>query len=174
MMNAPPNIILAGFMGTGKTTVGKILARQRGLTFTDMDDCIVRRAGKSIPEIFAADGEPAFRAMERQVVIELSAQCGLVVATGGGVVLNPANVRDFSACGLLVCLTASPEVILERLRGDTGRPLLSSGDKGEKIRSLLASRQHLYESIPLKINTDALSADMIALRILEDYDRYRS
>lgn len=174
LMKTTPSIILAGFMGTGKTTVGKLLAARLGRTFTDMDDCIVRRAGRSIPEIFAADGEPAFRALERQVVIELSAQSGLVVATGGGVVLNPDNIRDFSACGLLVCLTASPDVILARLRGDTGRPLLNTGDKGEKIRSLLASRQHLYEAIPLRINTDALAADAIARRILEEYDRYRA
>lgn len=173
-METTPNIILAGFMGTGKTTVGKLLARYRGMEFTDMDDCIVRRTGKSIPEIFATDGEPAFRALERQVVIELSARSGLVVATGGGVVLNPDNLRDFSAHGLLVCLTASPEVILERLRGDTGRPLLNAGDKGGKIRALLASRQHLYEAIPVKINTDTLGADAIARRILDEYERYRS
>jgi len=174
MMNRLPSIVLVGFMGTGKTTVGRLLAERLGLVFSDMDDCLVRRAGKTIPAIFAEDGEPAFRALERQVVIELAAQSGLVIATGGGVVLNADNIRDFSASGLLICLTASPEIILERLRGDTGRPLLSAGDKGEKIRSLLAARRHLYEAIPRKINTDALSADAIVQRIQDEYEHYRA
>lgn len=164
------NIILIGFMGTGKTTVGKLLATRLSMTFMDMDDCIVKVAGKSIPEIFADDGEPAFRALERQVVIDLSAQSGLVIATGGGVVLNPDNVRDLGRSGLLVGLTASPEVILDRLRHDTGRPLLNDGDKAAKIRKLLDSRQHLYNAIPFRINTDPLSGEAIAEHIAGQYE----
>ena len=173
-MNTPPSIILTGFMGTGKTTIGKLLAERLGMEFTDMDDRIACRAGKSIPEIFAEDGEPAFRALERQVVMDLASQRGLVVATGGGVVLNPDNVRDLGSGAFLVCLTASPDVILERLRGDTGRPLLRDGDKGGKIRSLLASRQHLYDAIPRRIDTDTLDAGSVVQRIVEAYDCYRA
>jgi len=168
-MNTKSNIVLIGFMGTGKTTVGRLLAERLDLAFTDMDDCIVERAGKTIPAIFADDGEPAFRALEREVVIDLSARGGLVIATGGGVVLNPDNIRDLGATGLLVALTATPDVILERLRHDTGRPLLSAGDKGEKIRTLLASRQHLYNAIPLRIDTDALTSGAVARRIMDHY-----
>jgi shikimate kinase len=173
-MTTRTNIVLIGFMGTGKTTVGKLLAARLELAFTDMDDCIVERAGKSIPAIFADDGEPAFRALERQVVIALSARRGLVIATGGGVVLNPGNTRDLGANGLLVALTASPDVILERLRHDSGRPLLSAGDKGEKIRTLLAARQHLYNAIPARIDTDALTSEAVAQRIMELYARHNA
>jgi len=174
MTTTKTNIVLIGFMGTGKTTVGKRLAAKLGLTFTDMDDCIVERAGKSIPAIFADDGEPAFRTLERQVVVDLSARRGLVIATGGGVVLNPDNTRDLGASGLLVALTASPEIILERLRHDTGRPLLSSGDKGEKIRTLLAARQHLYNAIPEKIDTDPLTSEAVVQRIMDLYARHHT
>lgn len=172
-MQTKKNLVLIGFMGTGKTTVGRILAARLDLVFTDMDDCIVQRAGKSIPAIFADDGEPAFRTLERQVVVDLSAQSGLVIATGGGVVLNPDNIRDLGRNGLLAGLTASPDVILDRLRHDTGRPLLNDGDKAEKIRALLVSRQHLYNAIPFRINTDGLSCEAVAARITEQYELQR-
>jgi len=168
------NIVLIGFMGTGKTTVGRQLAERLGLTFIDMDDCIVERAGKPIPAIFADDGEPAFRELERQVAVDLSSRRGQVIATGGGVVLNPANIRDLETNGLLVALTATPGVILERLRHDTGRPLLSDGDKGGKIRTLLASRQHLYNAIPLKIDTDLLTSEAVARQIMDLYASQRN
>ncbi len=173
-MTTKTNIVLIGFMGTGKTTVGKLLAARLGLAFTDMDDVIVERAGKSIPAIFADDGEPAFRALERQVVVDLAARRGLVIATGGGVVLNPDNTRDLGASGLLVALSASPDVILERLRHDTGRPLLSAGDKGHKIRRLLAERQHLYNAIPTRIDTDLLTSAAVAERIMDLYARHNA
>jgi shikimate kinase len=163
------NIVLIGFMGTGKTTVGKQLAQRMKLTFVDMDDCIVERAGKSIPDIFADDGEPAFRQLERDVASDLSRKSGLVIATGGGVVLNPDNITDLGENGMLVALIASPDVILERLQHDTGRPLLSEGDKGEKIRNLLASREHLYNAIPDKIDTDPLDSEEVVARIMELY-----
>ncbi len=109
------NIVLVGFMGTGKTSVGLSLAERLDLTFLDMDDIIVEREGRSIPEIFDKDGEEYFRALERAIVRELAGKDGLVVATGGGVVLNRDNVDDFERTGLLVCLSASPEVILARV-----------------------------------------------------------
>ncbi len=172
-MHTVPNIVLIGFMGTGKTTVGRLLSTRLSMTFTDMDDVIVQRAGKSIPEIFAQDGEPAFRAMERQVAIDLSALRGLVIATGGGVVLNPDNVRDLGASGLMVALTASADVILERLRHDAGRPLLNNGDKAERIRTLLASRYALYHAIPNRLDTDTLSCETVAEKITALYDRIK-
>ncbi len=168
-MELKPNIILAGFMGTGKSTVGRELSARLGLRFVDMDDYISDHAGKSIPDIFAEDGEPVFRALERQAVVDLSGQRGLVVATGGGVVLNPANVHDLSASGLLVCLTASVEVILSRLEGDTGRPLLNAIDKETKARELMNARAHLYAAIPFRIDTSTLSIDDVTGLIMGEY-----
>jgi shikimate kinase len=147
------NIILVGFMGTGKTTVGRLLAEQTGMPLVDMDAMIEERAGKSINEIFAEDGETHFRTLERAMVRELSAQSGQIVSTGGGIVLNPDNIADFEQTGLVVCLLASAETVLERVRHDTTRPLLA-GDKEAKILQLLESRKPFYESITHKIDTN--------------------
>jgi shikimate kinase len=169
-MTAPyTNIVLVGFMGTGKTRIGQDLAKQLELDFVDMDDAIVERAGKPIPEIFADEGEPHFRMLEREVVMTLSSQAGCVVATGGGVVLNPDNISDFSKSGLVICLSASPEVILSRVEHDTNRPLLFADDKMEKIQTLLKSRQALYDAIPNQIDTSDLTADEVVSRIVALY-----
>ncbi|MBT3191684.1 MAG: shikimate kinase [Verrucomicrobia bacterium] len=165
------NIVLFGFMGTGKTRIGKEAAARLGLVFVDMDDVIVERAGKPIPEIFADDGEAHFRSIERQAVIDLSAQPGCVIATGGGVVLNSDNIRDFSQDGLVVCLSATPEVILARVEHDTNRPLLNADDKMEKICSLLDSRQVLYDAIPNQIDTSELTATEVVDRIVSLYQQ---
>lgn len=153
----PGNIVLIGFMGTGKTTVGRLLAERGSMKFVDMDHIIEERAGKAISRIFAEDGEPHFRALERNLVRELSASRGLVIGTGGGVVLNADNVRDLGRSGKVVCLVAGPDVILRRLAGDTSRPLLAGDDKTEKILKLLESRRLLYDAIPLKVDTSSLT-----------------
>lgn len=170
--NLRPNIVLIGFMGTGKTTVGRLLAGRFGLAFVDMDDEIAARAGKPIPRIFAEDGEPHFRAMERDVAREVAARRGQVVATGGGVVLNPDNVRDFAASGLVVCLTADPETIVKRVSGDSTRPLLA-GDRDEKMRkalSLLEKRKPLYDALPHRIDTSRMSPEGVASAVAALYD----
>lgn len=163
------NLVLVGFMGTGKTYIGRKLAKQLDLTFVDMDDMIVARAGKSIPEIFAADGESHFRAIERQVVVDLAIESGRVIATGGGVVLNPDNFYDFSRDGLVVCLSATPDVILERVQHDTNRPLLYADDKMAKIHSLLKKRQPLYDAIPHQVDTSNLTPGAVVERIMMLY-----
>jgi shikimate kinase len=168
-MHANRNIVLIGFMGTGKSSVGRAVAGRLSLQFLDMDAVIEQRAGRPISTIFATDGEPAFRAMERALVQELAAQTGLVVATGGGVILNPDNVRDFAQSGLVVCLQATPETILARVAHETHRPLLAEGDKMAKIRALLAKRQPLYEAIPVQIRTDGLNVEAVADRVLAAY-----
>jgi shikimate kinase len=168
-MAAQRNIVLFGFMGSGKTSVGKQLAGRLGMTFLDMDEVIEARQGKSIPRIFAEEGEPRFRALERELVKELAARRGLVVATGGGVVLNPDNVRDYAGTGLAVCLRASPEAILSRVGSDTNRPLLAVGDKMGKIRSLLDARRRFYEAIPLQIDTTALTVNEVVDAVLRAY-----
>ena len=148
-----PNIVLVGFMGTGKTSVGQLLAEKTGMPLMDMDALIVERAGKSINEIFADEGQPYFRSLERELVKELSAQQGLIISTGGGIVLNPDNITDYEKTGLVVCLLASAETVLERVRHDTTRPLLA-GDKEASIIQLLETRKPLYEAIAHKIDTN--------------------
>jgi len=162
------NIILLGFMGTGKTVTGRILAERSGLELVDMDSIIEERAGCPISEIFATDGEAAFRLLERKLTQELSQREGLVISTGGGIVLNPDNLADFGRSGLLVCLTASPSVIFNRLENDQTRPLLS-GDKKEQIVALLHERKPLYDSIEHQIDGDQLNPEERADAILRLY-----
>ncbi|MDD4869977.1 MAG: shikimate kinase [Kiritimatiellae bacterium] len=161
------NIVLVGFMGTGKTSVGKLLASELKMTFLDMDDVIKERAGKPISRIFAEDGETYFRSLERTLVKDLSCKKGLVIATGGGIVLNPDNISDFTKTGLVVCLLATSETILKRVSGDTNRPLLSGDDKMKKILNLMESRRHLYEAIPHKIDTTNLSLDNVVNQVIK-------
>ncbi len=162
------NIILVGFMGTGKTMTGRVLAERTGMELVDMDSLIEERQGKPIPEIFAQDGEAAFRVMERNLVKELSNRRSLIISTGGGIVLNPDNIADFEKSGLVVCLQATPETIFQRLSKDASRPLLA-GDKKEQIRALLEKRQPLYGAIAHRIGTDGLTAEETAQPILELY-----
>jgi shikimate kinase len=171
-MRSRPNIVLMGFMGTGKTRVGRILAERRGMRFVDMDDLIVERKGRSIPDIFAVDGEAHFRGIERLLVRELAAGAGYVIATGGGIVLNPDNVADFARSGLVVCLSATPEAILARVEHDTNRPLLTGPDKMERIRNLLSARMPRYRAIPNQVDTTGLTPDEVAdavLRLAEEF-----
>ncbi len=146
------NIVLVGFMGTGKTTVGRLLSETTGMPLVDMDTLIEARAGKTINEIFAEDGEPHFRWLERQLVQELAAGENQIISTGGGIVLNPDNIADFEKNGLVVCLLADAETVLDRVQHDSTRPLLA-GDKRTRILELLESRKPLYESIPHRIDT---------------------
>lgn len=163
-MDASVNIVLFGFMGTGKSTVGRILQKNLKRKFIDMDAEIERREGCTIPEIFSARGEAHFRELEHALVRELSAQEGLIIATGGGVVLNPENVKLFSEKGLAICLRASPEILLSRVSKSSHRPLLD-GDADDRIRDLLAERLPLYEQLPYQIDTDELEPRQIAMVI---------
>ena len=162
------NIILIGFMGTGKTVTGRLLAERTGMELVDMDSLIELRQGKTIPQIFAESGEAGFRALERDLVKELSEKTGLIISTGGGVVTNPDNLTDFRKSGLVVCLTASPETIFRRLETDTTRPLLS-GDKKAQITALLEKRRPLYDAVSHQINGDLLDPSGRAEAILALY-----
>lgn len=165
------NIVLVGFMGSGKTTVGKLLSERTGMKLIDMDTLIAERAGKSINAIFADEGEAHFRALERSLVQELAQTEGNIISTGGGIVLNPDNIADFEKTGLVVCLLADAESVLDRVRHDTTRPLLA-GDKESRIVELLESRKSLYESITHKIDTSGRpSPEPTAQEII---DLYRS
>jgi shikimate kinase len=160
------NIILVGFMGTGKTSVGRLIAWRNNMKFVDMDDVIQQRSGKTIPRIFSEDGEAHFRALERALVVELCAQSGTVIATGGGIVLNPDNVADFGRSGVVVCLHASPDAILKRTAGNADRPLLAGEDKKKKIVGILESRKHLYNAITRRIDTSNLTVEQVADKIM--------
>lgn len=151
-------------MGTGKTTVGKRLAARLGWTFVDTDAVITSREGRSVEAIFAADGEPYFRAREREAVAEVCRAQDTVVATGGGAVVDEVNFRALRDAALFVCLTASPEAILRRTGGGN-RPLLQ-GDREERVRTLLAARAAAYARIPHQIDTSDLTPDEIVDRIM--------
>src|SRR2546426_203506 len=119
------NLALIGFMGTGKSSVGRLVAEQLHFTFLDTDDLIESRTGKSINDIFAQQGEATFRELECQVVAELASHTKTVIATGGGLPVNPANLDSLKDHALVVCLWASPEKIWECVRGQDHRPLLN-------------------------------------------------
>jgi len=160
------NIVLNGFMGTGKSAVGREVARRLGWRFVDMDDVIVLRVGKPIPRIFAEDGEPVFRRMESQVCADLSAQERSVIATGGGALVDPDNRRVMMRGGTVVCLTADPDEILRRVGGDDSRPLLNVPDPRARVAELLAARRAAYQAIPWQIETTGLSIEEVAERVI--------
>lgn len=157
------NIVLAGFMGAGKTTVGGIVAERLGREFIDTDAHITEQTGVSITQIFAERGEATFRQLEAEVAQSLAARDNLVIATGGGMFLNVSNRHLLESSGLVICLKAAPDVIAERIaaEGDE-RPL--AGDWG----ALYESRRPVYDAIEHQIDTDdktpeAVAAEVIAL-----------
>ncbi len=161
-----PNIILTGFMGSGKTAVGQAVAERLGRWFVDMDAVIQRRAGKPVSAIFAQDGEPAFRQIEAALCRELARERNLVIATGGGALVPDENRAALGESGLLICLDASVDAILARLDGVDDRPLLVGPDRRERVEALLAQRAAAYAAIPHRIATDGLSVAQVAERVI--------
>lgn len=160
------NIILTGFMGTGKTTVGRLLAARLERTLVDTDEVIVMKSGRSIADIFRQEGEAAFRHWESRVSRELADQEGLVIATGGRLMLDPDNAVVLGQNGLVFCLTAEPEEILARLADDERRPLLDVGDPGQRIRQLLARRAAGYGRFR-QINTTGKTPEQVVEEIVQ-------
>lgn len=140
------NIYLCGFMGCGKSTVGNELASITGMEFIDMDELIVQRAGMTVPEIFERFGEAEFRRLESEAAKLLSLKSGMVVATGGGAVINGANAELFRRSGMIVLIDVPPEVILHRLEGDTTRPLLNAPERKKTFLELYAKRMPVYRA----------------------------
>ena len=165
------NIVLVGFMGSGKSSTGRYVAERMGRPFLDMDTEIERREGRSIPDIFAKSGEPFFRELERNLVRELAAQSGLVIAPGGGIVLNPDNIRDFAATGLVINLRVSPEWVLKRVGQDPHRPLLQGADPLQRIRDLMEKRRALYAAVPYQLETDGLTPEAVGDQVLDLFRR---
>ncbi|MBI4340906.1 MAG: AAA family ATPase [Candidatus Omnitrophica bacterium] len=163
------NITLIGFMGTGKTTVGKRLAKRLGWRFVDVDEQIETSAKKPVPRIFAEHGEPVFRRLEERIVRRLVRGDQQVIATGGGAFVDPKNRSRLRASGPVVCLTARPKIILQRLgRRIAARPLLQGGDPLERIKTLLARRAKAYAKADAVIDTSDLSAEQVVERLWGD------
>jgi shikimate kinase len=160
------NLALVGFMGTGKTSAGRLVAEQLHFEFLDTDEIIQNKTGRSIADIFARNGEPAFRALERDVVGELAGRTKTVISTGGGLPANPENLASLKTHALVVCLWASPEKIWERVRNQSHRPLLHDPDPQRKIHELLKSREPFYKQADVLINTDLRSAREVAQQIV--------
>jgi shikimate kinase/3-dehydroquinate synthase len=160
------NIVITGFMGTGKTKVGLEVARRLGREFVDMDALIEERVGMTIPEIFAQQGEGFFRQQERQLCQELAQRHGLVIATGGGALIPEESRQILGTSGLLVCLNCGVEEVLRRLAQAEDRPLLDVADRRERIETLLAQRREAYKRIPHQIDTTGLTVEEVAERVI--------
>jgi shikimate kinase len=167
-MRDAANLYLVGMMGAGKSTVGRTLARRLKLRFVDSDHEIEARCGVKIPVIFEIEGEPGFRAREAQAIAELAQLDGIVLATGGGVVLAPENRDLLAARGTVVYLRATPEHLYERVRQDRNRPLLATADPLARLRELYAHRDPLYRSIAdVVIDTGRQSVQALARGLLD-------
>jgi shikimate kinase len=173
---AERNIILTGFMGTGKSEVGKQLAAILGRKFIDTDIQIEKEEGMSIAQLFADRGEPHFREREKQIIGRACREDGVVIATGGGAMVSEENAAQLKASGTVICLTAAPEVILGRVQKDETRPLLLSEDRLVRIRALLSARAAVYAKADAMIDTSHLSVSEVVQAVLiilgEDSDTF--
>ena len=160
------NIVLIGFMGTGKTAVGTRLAAKLHKEFIDLDECIEERLYMSIREIFDIFGEAYFRKVEKEVVSEISKRDGLVVAAGGGAVLDSENVSNLKKMGSMIHLSARPDVILKRTQHEHHRPLLETEDRGKQIAVLLAQRTPFYAEADYEIDTSDLGVEDVVEKIV--------
>lgn len=166
------NIYLVGLMGSGKTTIGRLVARRMGRAFYDSDNEIVNRTGVRIPVIFEVEGEAGFRRREAQVIAELAEEAGVVVATGGGAVLNPDNRQNMKASGWVVYLDVPTNVLLERTRHDSNRPLLQVLDPAAKLDALRAERDPLYREIAdLVVDGGRVNSNVVASRIVAEWEK---
>ena len=163
------NLVLTGFMGTGKSSIGRLAAVQLKFEFVDTDALVEAKATKTISQIFAQEGETAFREMERQVVLELSGRQQTVISTGGGLVVNLENMISLKEHALVICLCASPETIFERTRYASHRPLLRQAAPLERIRQLLAEREPFYRQADVLINAEGRSVREVAQHVLHEF-----
>jgi shikimate kinase len=161
MKQTKPNIILTGFMATGKTSVGKELAERLGYVFVDLDALIEAEAGMPIARIFATQGEERFRELESRMVEEVARRDASVIATGGGAVVNPRSLKALKRSGVIIALTAKPETILARVGTGGDRPMLWGGEPLERIRLLLAERAPVYAKADLIIDTTEQSIEQV-------------
>ncbi|GAB4416490.1 MAG: shikimate kinase [Thermodesulfovibrionales bacterium] len=161
------NIVLTGFMGTGKTEVGRELSNILHWRLIDVDDEIVRSKKMAIKDIFSSLGEEAFRDMETEMIREVSKNKNVIISTGGGAVLRQENMDILRENGIIVCLTAAPETILKRTANNDERPLLQVDNPLKRIRELLEFRRPFYEKADIMIDTEHKTPHQIAWEILE-------
>ncbi|OQX80783.1 MAG: shikimate kinase [Candidatus Omnitrophica bacterium 4484_70.1] len=161
------NIYLVGFMGTGKTTVGKILAKKLKKEFIEMDEEIEKREGKKIVDIFRLFGEPYFRKVEKEVLKEIASCFNLVVSCGGGVVVDRENLRILKESGIVICLKAKPSIIYERTKKTEERPLLNVPKPLKKIKELLAKRAPFYAKADYSVDTSTLTPEEVSEKVIE-------
>lgn len=166
-----PNLYLVGFMGTGKSTVGRALASRLGFQFIDSDHTIESQQGRSIADIFAAEGEPYFRQLERAFIESGHAPEGCVVSCGGGLVTQAGMIDLLKSRGLVACLFASPDVILKRTATNKNRPLLNVEDPEARIASLLAEREPFYLQAGAGILTDHRPLHEVTTQLERYYHR---
>ena len=167
-----PNLVLIGFMATGKSTVGWDCAKILGLRYRDSDRLVERRAGKSVSAIFAEDGEAEFRNLEASAIKTLAAANPIVLSTGGGAPMNPLNVERLRRTGYIILLWAEPEAVLSRIGNAASRPLLNSCDESpeERVRNLLAIRKPVYSAAADEvINTTSLTRSEAVDRVVAAY-----
>jgi len=160
------NIVLTGFMGTGKTEVGKELSRLLSMRLIDVDYEIEQAEAMSIKDIFLEKGESYFREIEAEIIRKYAEEKKLIIATGGGAVLREENLAALRKNGTIFCLTARPETILDRTSRNDGRPLLQGDERMEKIRNLLSGRGPLYDQAGIMIDTENKTPLQIAEEIV--------
>jgi shikimate kinase len=163
------NVALIGFMGSGKTSVGRALAEILGFEFVDTDELIETRAHKRISEIFENDGEDAFRQLEESVVAELANANRLVISTGGGLPTRQSNLDRLKTHALVACLWVSPEKVFERVRNQTHRPLLNVPDPLDRIRKLLEQRTPFYKQADVLISAEGRSVREVAQHVANQF-----
>jgi len=163
------NLALIGLMGAGKTSVGRWVAERLHFSLLDTDALIEERVGKPIAQIFAEEGEPAFREYERRVVEELGHLTDTVISTGGGLPTQEPNLASLKTHSLVVYLWASPEKLWERVRGQKHRPLLHDADPLEKLRRLLAARDPFYRQADILVNTEWRSVAEVAQHVINQF-----
>lgn len=162
------NIVLTGFMGTGKNAIGKRLAQELSLKFIDTDDIIEKKEGITISEIFEKFGEKHFRKLEKKVVKKVAQGKDQVISTGGGVVLDQENISSLGKNGVIICLWASPEMIRKRTEKETHRPLLEGVNREKRIEELLDYRKPFYgKSADYIVDTSHLSVEEVVEKILK-------
>ncbi|GAW94126.1 shikimate kinase [Calderihabitans maritimus] len=162
------NVVLIGFMGTGKSSVGRRLAKILKMDFVDTDAEIEKLTGLTVAQIFARHGEKRFRSEEELIVKKVARRQNCVIATGGGVVLNPENVKNLKETGVIICLTAEPETILERVKRRNTRPLLPRGSTVERVNELMEQRRAYYEAAAdYTVDTTHLTREEVVKEILK-------
>lgn len=164
-----PNIYLVGFMGVGKSTVGSRLARELRYSFLDSDEWIEKRTGKSIPEIFADEGESVFRQYEREFIDSGHPAEGCVVSCGGGLIIQEGMLETLKSKGIVICLFASMESILNRTQRSKNRPLLDVDDPEARIRKLFAEREPVYMKAGICISTEGRPVSEVVRHLLRTY-----